>query len=149
VQAYVGRRHVAEAARAQEGERRAGRGLAFARPTIVLGAAGFARIFEAAATEDFLRTGLFGTGRGEADMARLQGAIDQLVSDPGLRARLGWDGLDFVTRHHGLDGLTDDLARICRTACADHRPRSLWDAGYAAWRYLRERRFQTASRDRA
>lgn len=123
------------------------RGLAHARPVIVLGEAGFARILAPETAASFQQTGMF--GRGDATDEALAAAIRELALCPGLRGRLGRFGRDFVVAHHGLDRVATVLAGICHEARQAPVPRGgrALDASRTAFWYLRERRFRVASRD--
>ncbi|QEW23422.1 sugar transferase, PEP-CTERM/EpsH1 system associated (plasmid) [Paracoccaceae bacterium] len=123
------------------------RGLAHAKPVIVLGEAGFARIFAPDTADGFEETGMF--GRGDGTDAALFAALRMLSARADLRDRLGRFGRRFVVDRHGLDRVTDDLARICAEARQARPPASVCaaDAARTAFWYLRERRFRVASRD--
>lgn len=67
--------------------------------------------------------GLFDVGRlrdGEqllltdpGDPAALRAAVDRIVKDPSLRARLAQGGLDYVRRHGRIEGFADRLEALC------------------------------------
>ncbi|SDY37334.1 Glycosyltransferase involved in cell wall bisynthesis [Jannaschia faecimaris] len=125
------------------------RGLAFAKPVIVVGGQGFARIFDSESAPIFLRSGLFGKRASGTDNHPMADAIGKLAWDPELRRHLADTGLDFVTRHHGLDMVTDRFAQFCHEAVTHRNGRSgtFWPLCRTAFFYLRERRFRVAARD--
>ncbi|WP_422072358.1 glycosyltransferase family 4 protein [Tranquillimonas rosea] len=125
------------------------RGLAFGKPVVVTGEAGFARLFSPETAEGFIETGMFGHGAGGADNAALSGPILALARSPDLRTALGAFGREFVVANHGIEVVGDTLLRVCRSAVG-YRPGRVAltaDAARAAYFYLRERRFRVASRD--
>ena len=122
------------------------RGMAFARPVVVVGEGGFAKIFSPESAGDFHREGFYGHG-GKDDA--LAAALATLAADPERRADLGRFGRTFVERHHGLDVVSTRLARFLELALSE-APASaapLGDVLRTACIYLRQRGFRTASRD--
>ncbi|WP_417808170.1 glycosyltransferase family 4 protein [Thioclava sp.] len=125
------------------------RGLAFAKPLVMIGERGFARLFTPGTVPEFLQNGMFGVGDGAADNLEMAAAFTTLAQDPQMRRTLGDFGRDFVVEHHGLEAVGDGLARFCREA-ATARPRvtqTVRDVCRTSYYYLRERRFRVASRD--
>ena len=123
------------------------RGLAHAKPVIVLGENGFARVFSPRSSPLFLRTGMY--GHGDGDDHALSSAIRELAVDADLRAELGEFGRHFVVSHHGLEPVAEGFARFCRQA-AEARAAPVtraWDTARLSYWYLRQRRFRVASRD--
>ena len=116
------------------------RGMAFAKPVIVTGDRGFARIFDPGTAAWFTANGLHGVGNGDDDGA-LRRLIRMLATRPRMRQRLGQFGRDHVARHHDLDRLSDDLARLCRMASDVPPQPTIGGAMRSAVIYLRERRF--------
>ncbi|MBY6004239.1 glycosyltransferase [Salipiger bermudensis] len=121
------------------------RGLAFAKPVVVLGEQGFALTFGPETAARFERTGMFGSG-GTISLAEEIGA---LAGNGPLRRELGRFGRNYVVAHHGLEALADGFAALCRRATETHPSRlaQAGDAARSAFWYLRERRFRVASRD--
>lgn len=127
------------------------RGMAFGRPVIVTGDRGFARLFDADSVDWFADGGIHGIGAAADDglaVPAMVSAVRRLASMPALRDSLGEFGRDHVRRHHDLDALTDRLAVLCHAAITQGTVPSIQDAARSAVIYLRERRFQTTSRDK-
>ncbi|QUS35111.1 glycosyltransferase family 4 protein [Falsirhodobacter algicola] len=122
------------------------RGMAYAKPVVITGAQGFARIFAPDSAHLFQQNGMYGVGGTPEATAT---ALLHLATDPDLRTRLGAFGRSYVEQHHALDMLADRFAALCHAA-VDGCPAqpSLQDAARSAMIYLRERRFRNASRDR-
>jgi glycosyltransferase involved in cell wall biosynthesis len=76
------------------------RGLAFGKPSIVLGEDGFSETVTPETVDAFLQQGFFGSG---ADDVTLASRIDELVGDRALAARLGSYGRVLVCRRFDLD----------------------------------------------
>lgn len=126
------------------------RGLAFAKPLVVIGERGFARLFTPKSTDGFLQSGMFGIGDGGAENLEMVEALDTLCQSSETRHALGEFGRSFVVKYHGLEAVGDGLAQVCHEA-AMARPQltqTLRDACRTSYYYLRERRFRVASRDR-
>lgn len=98
------------------------RGLAFAKPVVVLGEQGFAQPLSPDTAAWFLEHGMYGLGRG-LDLAAdpLVEHVRQLVLDPDRRLDLGAYGRSFVLEHFALDRVGDQLAAYCH-AVAIRRP---------------------------
>ena len=126
------------------------RGLAFAKPLIVVGEGGFAEIFDATTAEMFYHRGMYGRGRGDADSERLTQCVRKLVDGSTALPELGQFGRRFVVERFSLQTTCERFAGFCDFAVTN-RP-SLPLAGLDGLRtaaiYLRERRFLTPSRDR-
>jgi glycosyltransferase involved in cell wall biosynthesis len=124
------------------------RGMAFAKPVIVVGEQGFAATFSPDTAESFYYKGLYGRGTGGADNEDLTAEIRALAECPDRRRELGQFSRRFVVRHFALERVSARLASICRTA-ASEAP-SLGTAAVDGLRtaavYFRERRFTWQSR---
>ncbi len=127
------------------------RGMAFAKPVIVLGKAGFSATFDQHSADRFLYTGMYGVGRGAADDGLLTGQLRALLADRDALPTLGRFGREFVERHFALEVVCAQLFELLRRARAAGVPRtrSLVDAMRTTAVYLRERRFLCPSRDKA
>lgn len=82
------------------------RALSVGRPVVVQGENGFSHIFGPHSTDIFLRQGFYGFGDREAGVMRLVAQLEELVSDPERRFRLGRFGRDFVVRRFSLERAT-------------------------------------------
>ena len=125
------------------------RGMAFAKPTVVVGTGGFAAIFSPETRDRFYRYGLYGEVRPDGGADTLVGHLRALASDAGRRRELGAFSRQYVVETYSLEHNAARLAKSCRAAAAA-RPRTqhlLTDALRTSAIYLRERRFRRASRD--
>lgn len=97
------------------------RGMAFAKPVIVLGEAGFSAVFTPATSAAFLQRGFFGSGGPDA----LAGQMLALASNPTARSALGWYARQIVEERFALGAVADRLAGIYEiTAAAPNRLRA-------------------------
>ncbi len=83
------------------------RGMAFAKPLVVQGLAGFWKLLTPESAAEFLNQG-WGSAGTDADWrtagaARLAGILPPLLDDPATRARLGTYGRGLVTERFSLD----------------------------------------------
>src|SRR5689334_21178166 len=79
--------------------------MAFGKPVVVVGEAGFVELVTAGSTAHFLDSGWFGFGpdsRG-AGVPALTAALDDLIDRPDCRAELGTFGRQLVVERFGLD----------------------------------------------
>lgn len=95
------------------------RGMAFAKPVVVLGTNGFALPFEPATAEYFFWHGFFGHG----PVCDLESTLQRLLGDPALRGELGRFGRRTVESRYSLDIAHRRLESIY-LAAVDDRPRS-------------------------
>ncbi len=93
------------------------RGLAFARPVIVVGARGFCRPFTAETAPYFLRNGYYGEGDGDTDGSNLAGEIENLL-DPDHRDEVGAYGASVLRERYALDVLAERLEGFYQAAVA-------------------------------
>jgi L-malate glycosyltransferase len=108
------------------------RGMAFAKPVIVVGEGGFSNVFDDLSAPWFLHHGIFGRGDGRED--QLVDHIRRVLSEPERRPELGALGRRFVVEHFGLEV---GAARLVDAFAAAQRrrtplPRVLADAGRTA-----------------
>ena len=98
------------------------RGLAFAKPLVVLGEQGFAQPFTPATAAWFLKHGMYGLGPGLDPAADpLVDHLRELVLQPDRWGDLGTYGRRFVLEHFALETVADQLAGYCRSV-ASQRP---------------------------
>lgn len=91
------------------------RGLAFAKPVVVLGEGGFAQPFNRDTAPWFLQHGMYGLGPGvDAVTDPLIAHVRQLVLESDKEAELGAFGRRFVLEHFALEPVCDQLARYSR-----------------------------------
>ena len=97
------------------------RGLAFAKPVIVVGEGAFSAAFTPETAEMFYYQGMFGRGDGGRDNTRLIADIRALAEHLERLPALGDFSRQFVVQHFSLETLVSLLARYCETAAADVR----------------------------
>jgi len=119
------------------------RAMAFAKPVIVVGEGGFAKMLTPA-TADFLhRTGIYGLGDGDVRNDEMMEAISALSERPELREAMGCFAREFVVKHFGLQTVSVALDVFCQDALS-YVPRPVHaavDGIRNAAVYVRERRF--------
>jgi glycosyltransferase involved in cell wall biosynthesis len=85
------------------------RALAFAKPLVVQGEAGYWCTLTPDTLGDFLEGGWFGVGDGSDGSVRLRGQLEDLLGSPELRTRLGDFGRATVVEHFSLAGAAAGL----------------------------------------
>jgi glycosyltransferase involved in cell wall biosynthesis len=100
------------------------RALAFARPLVVQGEAGYWCTLTPDSLGDFLARGWFGVGDGSDGSVRLRGQLEELLGSPELRTRLGDFGRATVVDQFSLAGAASDLVAWYEELLA--QPRSVW-----------------------
>jgi glycosyltransferase involved in cell wall biosynthesis len=126
------------------------RALAFAKPVIVVGGAGFSELFRPTTAARFLHGGMYGVGDGEAGGQRLAQQLLSLSGDHDRLATLGQFGRRFVEQHFALEAVCGQLHETLTAAVAAETSRvgRVLEAARTSAVYLRERRFLCPSRDR-
>jgi glycosyltransferase involved in cell wall biosynthesis len=118
------------------------RSMAFAKPTVVVGKNGFAKLLCPETSESIYYNGNYGSGDGTN--ATLRAAVQRLLEHPGQIGPLGQFSREFVVRHFGMEEVSKRLMAFCEQAVAE--PPSVLHAATEALRmsgvYLRERTFQ-------
>jgi glycosyltransferase involved in cell wall biosynthesis len=92
------------------------RGMAFAKPVVVVGEGGFAKLFCPETADHFYEHGLFGIGDGDPGNAELHAALLRLAVDRDVRASLGSFSRDFVSKYYSLDQMTARLSEVYEQA---------------------------------
>jgi hypothetical protein len=92
------------------------RGMAFAKPVIVLGEHGFSEVFEPKTAGQFLWRGFYGDGSTDGAFGpdRLYNQLADLLDEPERRHELAAFGLRTVSERYGLDAATTGLERLYR-----------------------------------
>ncbi|WP_147252064.1 glycosyltransferase [Blastococcus sp. TF02-9] len=97
------------------------KGLAFAKPLVVQGTAGYWELLTPATAPIFLEQGWFGAGAGDG-VVRLTAAFEPLLADAGERLRLGAFGRQLVTERFSLAGAAARTEQLYRRTVADRWP---------------------------
>jgi L-malate glycosyltransferase len=87
------------------------RALAFAKPTVVVGKIGFARMFSPESAALFLYQGMYGSGDGTDNELTL--SIQSLATDARLRVETGEFSRKFLVEHFSLEVVGAILDRFC------------------------------------
>ena len=96
------------------------RGLAFAKPVIVVGERGFAAPFCPETADTFYYTGMYGIGDGSPKNQGLESAILGLTQRSSHElVKLGSFSREFVVHHFSLDTISDNLDQYARQAVSD------------------------------
>jgi glycosyltransferase involved in cell wall biosynthesis len=114
------------------------RAMAFAKPVIVLGDAGFAVTLEPGTLPLFAYDGFYGVGDGGDAAARVSEELRVLIGDPELRARLGAWGRALAIRDFSMERAADALERTYLDAMTKPWSAIDWglDAVWMARQYL-------------
>jgi hypothetical protein len=97
------------------------KGMSFAKPLVVQGAAGFWELLTPATAATFLEQGWFGAGSGDG-VRRLLAALDGLLPDAAERRRLGDFGRQMVTERFSLTEAATRTEELYRRTLADRWP---------------------------
>jgi glycosyltransferase involved in cell wall biosynthesis len=97
------------------------KGMSFAKPLVVQGAAGFWELLTPATAATFLEQGWFGAGSGDG-VRRLLTALEGLLPDAAERRRLGAFGRQMVTERFSLTEAATRTEELYRRTLADRWP---------------------------
>jgi glycosyltransferase involved in cell wall biosynthesis len=94
------------------------RGMAFAKPLVVIGEEGFSELLTPESTPTFLRQGWYGLGPGSlgTGVTALRLALERLVSSPGLRCELGLLGRRLAEDRFSLNHAAEILENMYLSA---------------------------------
>ncbi len=125
------------------------RGMAFAKPVIIVGVQGFSAPFTTETADFFYYKGIYGIGDGNSNSRRLIEDIRSLAQYPDKLNELGTFSRQFVLNHFSLEKVSARFSEFCRYA-VDIKPRLLVEAAdglrtAAVW--VKERRFMPPSWD--
>lgn len=117
------------------------RGMAFAKPVVVVGSDGFASTFSPDTSQFFLHHGIHGIGDGGAANENLVNALRELAVSPTMRSELGNLACNFVKTHFSVEAVSEQLNGYCvEAAAAGVKPlASIFDSFRTAT-YLAKRR---------
>jgi len=101
------------------------RGMAFAKPVIVVGEGGFSSVLTSETADWFLYYGLYGRGNGGSDNIRHIEDIRTLVTQRETLPRLGAYSRDFVTSHFSVEAVCCALERLIQDTMASMPPSAL------------------------
>ena len=99
----------------------AARALAFGRPLIVHGEAGWSCLFEERSAAMLARSSFWSPDRPERPVEDLVRIAEPLLSDPAWRVALGAFGRRFAQQRFGLDAMSDRLAAFYADAVGEYR----------------------------
>jgi glycosyltransferase involved in cell wall biosynthesis len=109
------------------------RGMAFAKPLIVQGEAGFWKLCDESTLSMFLDAGWYGIGDGQNGDSKLMAALDPLLRSPEMRDRLGKFGRQLVVGRFSLEHAAKtqlnvyELAMQCNQSTRPYEfARTLW-----------------------
>ena len=98
----------------------AARALAFAKPLVVQGEAGWSSLFEPSSAETLARSSYWSPDSVPDPAGRLAETIRPLLHDPVRRAELGQFGRAFAEQRFGLAAMADRLADFYRTVQSEY-----------------------------
>jgi len=97
------------------------RGMAFAKPVVVVGEQGFSSRFTPETAESFYYRGIYGVGDGSSSNAGLVGDIRWLAEHRDQLPALGGFSRQFVVKHFALEAVSAGLAEFFQVAVANPR----------------------------
>ncbi len=92
------------------------RGMAFAKPVVVVGEGGFTKLLSPETASYFLYHGLYGTCDGEPQGRELECVLSSLHGSSDRRAELGAFSRHFVEANFSIGSVTHQLDGYCRSA---------------------------------
>jgi Glycosyl transferases group 1 len=119
------------------------RGMAFAKPVVVVGEGCFSAPFTPETAQSFYYKGMFGVGEGPDSGTRLATDIAGLVGRRNSLSELGTFSRQFVQKHFALEEGSATLSNLCRAAVEQTPPLhvAVTDGIRTGAVWLRERRF--------
>lgn len=126
----------------------AARALAFGKPLIVQGEAGWSQVFEPSSAETLARSSYWSPDSVADPVGDLRAAIDRVLADPRERAELGTFGRAFAQERFGLVAMTAKLVEVYHSAVADHDSAAWWADLPREGRRLAEKIGRTVARAR-
>lgn len=99
------------------------RGMAFAKPLIVQGEAGFWKLCDEKTLPNFLADGWYGIGNGQNGVSELTAALDGLVQSSDMRQRLGKFGRELVVNRFSLESAANTQLSVYELATQSDQSR--------------------------
>jgi glycosyltransferase involved in cell wall biosynthesis len=101
----------------------AARSLAFAKPLVAQGEAGWSMLFEPSSAEFVARSSYWSPDVEPEAAARLVAIVAPLIADPARRAELGRFGREFAEKRFSLTAMADLLAGFYRSVLGEYSSR--------------------------
>lgn len=98
----------------------AARSLAFGKPLVVQGEAGWSQTFDPASADALARSSYWSPDAIDDPVGALEGAVSALLADPARRSELGAFGRDFAVTRFGLPAMTERLCDVYETAARSY-----------------------------
>jgi L-malate glycosyltransferase len=95
------------------------RGMAFAKPVVIVGEQGFAATFTPENADFFYYNGIYGRGSVKSDEPSLTKEIRWLAEHPDQFRALGDFSRQFVVRNFSLEAVSAHLSKICQAAIVE------------------------------
>jgi L-malate glycosyltransferase len=95
------------------------RGMAFAKPVVVVGERGYSRLFSPSSSEHFMHVGMYGVGDGASAVDVLTDNLRQLIEDRASWSSLGAFSRQFVVNNFSLTEVSARLSRMYEFAIED------------------------------
>lgn len=97
------------------------RGMAFAKPVLIVGERGFSALFDEQTADTFHYVGMYGVGDGDGDNHRLIANLHALVERPDRLEGLGAFSRRFVLSHFALEAVVARLDELCLSTAKRRR----------------------------
>lgn len=98
----------------------AARALAFGKPLVVQGEAGWSQTFEPSSAEELARSSYWSPDTLDDPIGRLARDVGALLEDPARRVALGEFGRTFAVERFGLPAMTERLCAVYETALSTY-----------------------------
>ena len=120
------------------------RGMAFCKPTIVVGEKGFSTPFTPETESAIYHRGFYGIGDGDPNNSRLCAHIRCFAEHREIFSSLGQFSRQFVVQHFSLDAIAGQVLTVYREAAEERQPlfARILDIGRTAAVYVRCRKFR-------
>jgi phosphatidylinositol alpha-mannosyltransferase len=109
------------------------RGLAFGKPLVVQGEAGFWKLCEPATVSQFLDEGWYGLGQGDAGDGALRAALVPLLDSEEMRRRLGRFGRQLIISRFSLESAARRQIVLYERALSTASPPKVAEIARVSW----------------